>query len=81
MIPSISLLSPSSGKPRALARCSIGCGSWVVRSPLPSAESGVQGTISASSRFMQQSRNGLACIHKLHTGGLPRLWYVLTITL
>jgi hypothetical protein len=44
-----------SGKSRSRARCSIGCESWVVRSPLRSAESGVQRTIAASGRFMQQS--------------------------
>jgi hypothetical protein len=48
-------MRPRSGKPRSLARCSIGCWNWVVRSPIRPADSGVQGTISASSRFMQQS--------------------------
>ncbi len=37
------------------ARCSIGCGSWVVLSPIQSTESEVQGTAASSSRCTQQS--------------------------
>jgi Transposase DDE domain len=49
-------MRPRNGKPRWLASCSIGCGSWGVLSPFPSAESRVQGTMAASGRFVQQRR-------------------------
>jgi hypothetical protein len=47
-------MSLRSGKPLWLANCSIGCGNWVVLSPMRSAKSGVQGTTSFSRPFVQQ---------------------------
>ena len=47
-------MSLRSGKPRWRASCSIGCGNWVVLSPMRSAERGVQETTSPVARFMQQ---------------------------
>src|SRR5262245_18725716 len=45
-----------SGKPRWRVRCSIGRRNWVVRSPMRSAESGVQGTTASSRPFVQQTQ-------------------------
>ena len=53
-----SRMRPRNGKLCGHASCSIGCGPWVVHSPMRSATSGMQGTTAPAAGFMQQ-RHGL----------------------